>query len=267
MCLGAQTLPNALGYKRVSGDIATDPHAASCNPGCLRPKPKDRNMSKSGLITALAIASTLVGIGDANAQLAGSSTVGVTYTEATLVAMGWSVKKSILGKSVFNDAGEKIGHVQDLIIAPDKNVSYLIVGAGGFIGIGRHDVAIPVTQVRAQGDRIVVPGATKAIVKAMPQFKYASDEAQRGQFVNSAEEDISKARAGVADLQKRAGAATSELKAQIEPQIAGLQSDLKLVEARLDLMKRATADRWHEFEMDLNAATAKLRKSLAAATS
>jgi hypothetical protein len=32
----------------------------------------------------------------------------------------WSVKKTILDKEVYNDAGEKIGNVEALIIAPDK---------------------------------------------------------------------------------------------------------------------------------------------------
>ena len=37
---------------------------------------------------------------------------------------------------------------------PDRNVSSLIVGAGSFIGIGRHDVAIPVTQIQSRAGRL-----------------------------------------------------------------------------------------------------------------
>jgi sporulation protein YlmC with PRC-barrel domain len=89
--------------------------------------------------------------------VAGSTTVGITVTEATQVAMGWSVKKGILGKTIYNEAGDRIGKVIDLIISPDRNVSYVIVGAGGFIGFGRHDVAIPVKQI--QDNKVMKAGA------------------------------------------------------------------------------------------------------------
>jgi hypothetical protein len=55
-------------------------------------------------------------------------------------------------------AGEKVGKVEDLIISPDKSVSYDIVGAGGFVGIGRHDVAIPFAQIHDQAGKLVMPG-------------------------------------------------------------------------------------------------------------
>ena len=39
---------------------------------------------------------------------------------------------------------------------------------------GRHDVAIPVTQLRQADDgKIMLPGATKQAIKAMPKFEYA----------------------------------------------------------------------------------------------
>jgi hypothetical protein len=60
-----------------------------------------------------------------------------------------------------------------IIIAPDKAVSYGIIAAGGFLGIGKHDVAIPVNQFRMQDGKIILPGVTKDAIKAMPQFKYA----------------------------------------------------------------------------------------------
>ena len=68
---------------------------------------------------------------------------------------------------------EKIGAVEDLIITPDKAVSYAIVGTGGFLGIDRHDVAIPVGQLQLEGDKLMLAGATKEGLKALPKFEYA----------------------------------------------------------------------------------------------
>ena len=114
----------------------------------------------------------LVG-GTALGQVAGSSTIGVTVDEQKILAVGWSAKKQILGKTVYNSSGEKIGEIEDLIITPEKAVSYTIVGIGGFLGIAQHDVAIPVGQLKLDGDKLMLPGATKEGLKALPKFEYA----------------------------------------------------------------------------------------------
>ncbi len=110
-----------------------------------------------------------------NAPVAGvaTATIGVTVEEAVIVAHGWSVKKQLLGKPVYNDKNEKIGKVEDIIVNPDKAVSYAIIGAGGFLGIAVHDVAIPANQFKITGDKITLAGATKENVRAMPEFHYA----------------------------------------------------------------------------------------------
>ena len=192
-------------------------------------------------------------------------TAGSSVYEASQAAMGWSAKKSILGKSVYSDAGVKIGKVADLIIAPDKNVSYLIVGAGGFIGIGSYDVAVPVSQIRSQEGRLVMAGATQATLKAMPRFEYVKESTQRTAIVAKAERDIASARSRIVDLQQKTSTAVAEGKVKIEQQVAAIQADLKPTEDQLAKMKRAGEARWKEFEAELAADTAKLRKTVEAA--
>lgn len=129
------------------------------------------------------IAAALIAIGStaalapAQAQTAGSTTLGTTEIKA--VADGWSVKKQFIGATVYNEEQKKVGKVEDVIVAPDGTLSYAIVGAGGFVGLGRHDVAIPVSQLKVQNDKMVLPGATKDTVKALPEFKYASKSERR----------------------------------------------------------------------------------------
>jgi sporulation protein YlmC with PRC-barrel domain len=115
----------------------------------------------------------LVPGGYAAAQVAGSTTVGVAVEEMKAVALGWSVKRQILGQAVYNEEKQRVGKIDDLIIAPDTAVSFVIVGAGGFVGLGKHDVAIPVTQLKQQDGKFVLPGATKEAIKALPKFEYA----------------------------------------------------------------------------------------------
>ncbi len=108
-----------------------------------------------------------------NPPVAGTATLGVTQAEMKLVALGWSARQKVLGKPVYNDKGERIGNVEDIIISPDNTVSFAIIGAGGFLGIKKHDVAIPVSQLKQEGDRIILPGATKEALKSLPEFQYA----------------------------------------------------------------------------------------------
>jgi len=107
------------------------------------------------------------------AQVAGSTLLGVSSAEMRDVTFGWSAKRQVLGKAVYNDKNERIGVIDDIIIAPDKAVSYAIIGAGGFLGGDRHDDAIPVSQIKLEGRKFVLPGASKQALEATPKFEYA----------------------------------------------------------------------------------------------
>jgi len=109
-----------------------------------------------------------------HAQVAGSTLIGVSVAEMRDVSTGWSAKRAILGQSVFNEKDERVGSIDDIIIAPDKAVSYAIVNAGGFTGLTKHDVAIPVSQLKLVDNKLVLAGATKEALKASPPFQYAN---------------------------------------------------------------------------------------------
>jgi sporulation protein YlmC with PRC-barrel domain len=108
-----------------------------------------------------------------HAQVAGSTVVGVSVAEMREVALGWSAKRQILGQAVFNDKNERIGSIDDMIVAPDKAVSYAIINAGGFTGLTKHDVAVPVSQLKLVDNKLVLAGATKDALRASPPFEYA----------------------------------------------------------------------------------------------
>ena len=54
-------------------------------------------------------------------MIAGVQTIGVNQEEVKILAVGWSAKKNILGKAVYNDNNEKIGTIDD-VISPDHTV-------------------------------------------------------------------------------------------------------------------------------------------------
>ena len=128
-------------------------------------------MPSAVLLTALL--ATPIATNSVRADVAGSSLLGVSVIELRDVAEGWSARRQVLGQPVYNDKAEMIGRVEDIIISPSKAVSYAIVGVGGFLQLGSHDVAIPVNQFTQQNDKLVLAGATADALRAMPAFEYA----------------------------------------------------------------------------------------------
>jgi hypothetical protein len=108
------------------------------------------------------------------AQTAGTTTsIGVSVVEMNDVINGWSVQRQLLGQPVYNDKDEKIGKIEDIILNKDRTASYGIVSTGGFLGIGAHDVAIPAKQLQLKNERLVLAGASKETLRALPAFEYA----------------------------------------------------------------------------------------------
>jgi sporulation protein YlmC with PRC-barrel domain len=132
----------------------------------------ERAMKIIHIVIAAGIAMSVPAV--SHAQVAGSTLLGVTYGELRAVTLGWSAKRQILGHPVYNNMDERIGTVEDIIVTTDKSVSYAIINAGGFLAVAKHNVAIPVSQFQLNGDKLVLPGATKDALKAAPEFEYAN---------------------------------------------------------------------------------------------
>jgi sporulation protein YlmC with PRC-barrel domain len=110
--------------------------------------------------------------GDAGAPVAGVVTLGTTMEVTQAIAVGHRASK-LIGTPVYNEQEERIGSIDDLIISPDRAVSFAVVSVGGFLGLGGRLVAIPVEQLREEKDRLILPGATKEALTKLPEFKYA----------------------------------------------------------------------------------------------
>jgi len=128
-------------------------------------------MKTTHLIVFAALAVAVPGI--SHAQVAGSTLLGANYAEVRDIALGWSAKRQIFWSPVFNDLNERIGLVDDIIVTFDNSVSYVIVNAGGFLAVTKHDVAVPVSKLKLVDGNLVLPGATRDALKDVPSFGYA----------------------------------------------------------------------------------------------
>jgi hypothetical protein len=79
------------------------------------------------------------------------------FTAASLGApyTGEISAKELLDESVKNAANETIGDINDVLIGNDGKIAAVIVGVGGFLGMGEKNVALPFDQltfVKDEGD-------------------------------------------------------------------------------------------------------------------
>ena len=113
------------------------------------------------------------GIGDHAMAQGTPQTVAIMKVDPQSVATGFRASK-IVGSSVVNEANETVGSVDDLIVTPNEKAPYAVLSVGGFLGLGTKYVIVPFRSLQMQDKKIVLPGATKDALKALPEFKYSS---------------------------------------------------------------------------------------------
>lgn len=200
--------------------------------------------------------------GSAIGQVAGTTRLGVSTIESSRLAMGWSARQSILGRDMFNESGEKIGRVEDLIVDRTRNVSYLIVSVGGFVGMGHHAVAVLASRVHVQGDRMVLAGATQAALAGLPPFIYAPTTRSHSSIVARAERDMDAANHRIALLEAKVDAVSDAQKSGLAGQIAALKERRRAVEDGIAEMNAAEGAAWKAAEAEVGKASARLRQAV-----
>jgi sporulation protein YlmC with PRC-barrel domain len=122
----------------------------------------------------------------------------------------WRASK-LKGLNVYNEQNEKLGDISELLIDKSGKVEGVVIGVGGFLGMGEHDIKVDMSKlkfvdepVRTSSttttkntttgaaerptstttttertndhkwypDHAVLSGASKEQLKAMPQFKF-----------------------------------------------------------------------------------------------
>ncbi|MBN9023152.1 MAG: PRC-barrel domain-containing protein [Rhizobiales bacterium] len=84
-----------------------------------------------------------------------------------------------IGKSLYNGADENLGDINDILIGTDGKVRAVIVGVGGFLGIGEKDVAVSFNAIEpytdADGNVDLRINATQEQLEAAPEFQTLAD--------------------------------------------------------------------------------------------
>ena len=102
---------------------------------------------------------------------AADSALAPTAAESGLIATGWRVSK--LNKAtVYNDANEKVGKIDDFIVTKDGSLTFAVVNLGRFLGYGNYLVAVPIHRFSQIVPKVILPGKTKADLERLPRFEY-----------------------------------------------------------------------------------------------
>ena len=171
-------VPFAIGFPLVGAAIAQQqsqqPSQPSSSAGASSEKKSDSSAGASSDQKSDSSKSGQSSTGASrDAPAAGVVPLGLTVEETAVVLKGWRASK-LLHADVYNDENKKIGKIEDMIVSPDGKVSVAVIDVGGFLGIGKHRVAVPVDQFSdINAKKLVLPKATKETLKAMPEFSYA----------------------------------------------------------------------------------------------
>ena len=141
------------------------------------------------------------------ANTANTANTATTLSESSLHG-DWRTSK-VVGLSVYNENNESIGTINDLLMDKSGNIKAVVLGVGGFLGMGEHLVAVPFDKVKFVDTPVpsttassnsnrpassttgstasssssktnpwypdhAVFNATKDELKAMPEFKYSN---------------------------------------------------------------------------------------------
>jgi sporulation protein YlmC with PRC-barrel domain len=136
-----------------------------------------RTLTLTALATVLMAAPAMAQTSTAPAGSMNSTTTG-TQVQSTAAspagAMGnvqyitqnrsdlWRASK-LDGVDVYNDRNEKIGDISEVLVDREGKVEAVVIGVGGFLGVGEHDVAVPFTALHSQMND---PNRTAANVNA-----------------------------------------------------------------------------------------------------
>ena len=139
-----------------------------------------------------------------------AATTAQTPANKMMLKGNWRASK-LMGLDVYNEANEKLGDVNEFILDKTGKVTAVVIGVGGFLGMGQHDIKVEMSKlkfvdepVRTSStstntgttgantrattttsstatsandhkwypDHAILSGASKEQLKSMPQFKF-----------------------------------------------------------------------------------------------
>jgi hypothetical protein len=120
---------------------------------------------------------------DAAATDAAEEDAGFDFATGYTVADTDDLATQIVGANVWSsnaEGSENIGNINDLVIGEDGSVEAVIIGVGGFLGMGEKNVAVAWSElsweVAPDGNEVLVFPTTAEALTAAPDFVWEDDD-------------------------------------------------------------------------------------------
>ena len=104
-----------------------------------------------------------------------------TTVDSKMAPSATADTRKLIGRNIKNADGDTIGEIKSIYINKDGKVDSVMVGVGGFLGVGDREVRIAWSDLKItdNGEKVMV-NMTKDELKAKPEYKY-KNESWRGQ--------------------------------------------------------------------------------------
>ncbi|HEY0420053.1 MAG TPA: PRC-barrel domain-containing protein [Acetobacteraceae bacterium] len=104
-----------------------------------------------------------------------TATTTTTTTKYTTVKPTDATWSRLSGTNVYNHNNDKLGEIEDVVIENGKTITAVVIGVGGFLGMGERYVAVDPSSVTLTHDNDkwrAVMDATKDSLQNAPKFDY-----------------------------------------------------------------------------------------------
>ena len=147
-------------------------------------------MLKSPMLKPIAIAALLATFGSAAAYAqttapASPASPPMTHQDASTAhhdMQATADTSKLIGRNVKNPQGDTVGEIKSIYVNKNGSVAGVMVGVGGFLGVGQREVRLAWKDLNVtdNGEKVTV-NMTKDQLKAMAPYKY-KDESYRGKM-------------------------------------------------------------------------------------
>jgi sporulation protein YlmC with PRC-barrel domain len=97
----------------------------------------------------------------------------------------WRVGE-LIGRTVYNRDGDAVGVVDDVVVHRRDRTTAAVLRMGGFLGFGGDKAVVPVRQLRLQGESLMAPNLTRAVLERVDNYRSRDwDRADRDRLVGT----------------------------------------------------------------------------------
>jgi sporulation protein YlmC with PRC-barrel domain len=120
---------------------------------------------------AIALLGSAIACSPALAQMAApadrspaASTTSGAAANKLMLKGNWRASK-LMGLDVYNENNEKLGDVNEIILDKSGKVTAVVIGVGGFLGMGEHDIAVSMDKLKFVEEPVRTSSTTATTTK------------------------------------------------------------------------------------------------------